>query len=274
MKRLRWQAILGILVYTAAVVAIALTWPQRAAAAPKRTLQVFAASVLTEAFSEMERAFERANPDVDVTISFGATSMLRTQVEHGATPDVFESADEKNIRALVQSGYIVGGYAPIAHNRITLIVPLKNPAHIRSLADVARPGVSLVGCNPEVPVGAYTEQVVAKLGQSGKFGADYAKRVKANFRSLEPNVKGIVAKVITGDADAGFCYVSDVNENVRKQVKVIPIPSQYNVLASHFIGVVKGAHEPQMSKRFIAAVLSPAGQGILKRHGMIPVKGE
>jgi molybdate transport system substrate-binding protein len=274
MESLRRQSCFSIYVCMALLLITFLGSSLSVAAAKEQKLQIFAASSLTEAFNEMERAFERANPGVDITSTFAATSVLRSQIEHGATPDIFASADLKHMQALTQKGIILGKYVPIAHNRIALIVPAVNPARIRSVADTAKPGVSLIGCSVEVPVGAYTIQVIDKLGASGKFGADYSKRVKANFRSMEPNVKGIVAKILTGDADAGFCYESDVTTSIRKQVKVIPIPIRYNVLASSYIGVVKGVSNPQLAKRFISAVLSPAGQAILKRHGMVPLKGK
>jgi len=237
----------------------------------KRELQVFAAAVLTEAFTEIEQIFEQRHPGVDVKISFAATSILRLQVEQGARPPVFESADEKNIRTLEQGGYIIGKPSTLAYNKLTLIVPAPNAAKINSLGDLARPGVALVGCSPEVPIGAYTLQMLEKVEKSGNHGPDYAKLVKANFRSLEPNVKGIATKIMLGEADAGICYVSDINPEVAKRVKVIPIPDEQNVLAAHYIGLVKGAPNLDLGQEFVRLALSPEGQAVLARHGLIPV---
>jgi molybdate transport system substrate-binding protein len=244
-----------------------------ALAAPKREVQVFAASVMTEAFTELKGIFEKSHPGVEVKIQFAATSLLRTQVENGAKPDVFESADERSIKALWQNGLVPGRYQPMAYNRLAVIVPTENRKHIASLSDLTKPGITLVGCAPEVPVGGYTLQLLDNLDKSGKFGRDYKKRVQANFRSLEPNVKGIVAKVLTGDADAGFCYASDINANVKDKVSVIPIPEQYNVKASHYISLIKECKNADLGKQFISLTLSPQGQAVFARNGMIPVKG-
>ena len=272
MTTLSWRNILIGLMGLAMLLVGVLASAPPAAAAEKQELQVYAASVMTEAFTELKRVFEKKHPETNVLLNFGATSMLRTQVENGATPDIFESADYTNINTLWRKGYIPGKYQPMAHNRLVVITPAENRAHINSLEDLTRPELILVSCAAEVPVGAYTLQVLDKLNKSGKFGSNYKKKVMDNFRSLEPNVKGIVAKVMLGDADAAFCYASDINENIMKKVKVIPIPEQYNVLASHYIGLVKGCRNPEAGKQFIALTLSPTGQAIFARNGMITLK--
>lgn len=241
-------------------------------AAGKQEVQILAASVMTEALTEMKQLFEKSHPGVITKPSFASSSMLRLQVESGAIPDIFESADYANIKPLMDSGAITGKVYPIAHNRLAIIIPKGNPGKIHSVADLANNKLYLVACSPEVPIGNYTVQALDKLQNSRQFGSDFKKRVQANFRSLEPNVKGIVTKVITGDADAGICYVSDVTAGVAKQVKVIPIPDKYNVMATHYIGVVKGCRYPRLGWKFIDFVLSPAGQQVFERHGLIAIK--
>lgn len=271
-KKVFWSGAVALSLIVAVILTVGLAGPQGVQAAGKQELQVFAASVMTEAFETLAQEFERTHPQVDVKNNFAATSVLRFQVEQGATPEVFESADLKSITALQQGGYIVGQIEPVAHNSLTIIVPTANPARIRTVADLARPNLTLVGCSPEVPVGAYTLQMLDKLQASGKYGKDFKRRVTGNFRSLEPNVKGIVTKVMLGDADAGICYASDVNPEVAKRVKVIPIPEKYNVKATHYIGIVKGCRNPAQGREFIKLVLSPMGQHIFKCKGLVPVR--
>ncbi len=266
-----WRRVLSAGAVAAVALLLSLGFAIKAEAKQRQELQVFAASSLTEALTEVKQVFEKSHPDAEVKTSFGGSSVLRFQVEQGATPEVFESADEANIKALWQKGYIAGKYRPLAYNSLTVIVPAANRANINSPQDLARPGVVLVGCAPEVPIGTYTLEVLDKLEKSGKFGKGFKERAQANFRSLEPNVKGIVAKVALGDADAGICYVSDVSPEVAKQVKVIPIPEKYNVRSSLYVGLVKGCRNPDLGRRFIDFSLSPAGQAIFSRHGLTPV---
>ncbi len=240
--------------------------------AAKQEVQVFAAASLAESLTEMTEAFTRLHPGVEVKTSVAATSVLRLQVEQGAQPEVFESADEMNMQALEKGGYLLGKPSPLAYNKLTVVVPAANPAKINSLADLARPGVRLVGCSPEVPIGEYTLQALDKMERSGKFGPDYSKKVQANFRSLEPNVKGIVTKIMLGEADAGICYASDVAPALAKKITAVPIPEDYNVRAALFIAQVKGARNANLGREFINLALSPEGQAVLARHGLIPVK--
>src|SRR5215510_19118 len=66
-----------------------------------RTLTVFAASSLTDAFNEIGKNFEAANPGVTVTFNFAGSQALQTQIEQGATPDVFASANKTEMDNLI-----------------------------------------------------------------------------------------------------------------------------------------------------------------------------
>ena len=81
---------------------------------------------------------------------------------------------------------------------LVLIVPRDNPGRIEALADLARPGLRLVTAAPQVPIGAYTRQMLAKMSKDPAYGADFASRVLANIRSEEDNVRAVVAKVQFG----------------------------------------------------------------------------
>src|SRR4051794_1554085 len=60
-------------------------------------LQVLAASSLTEAFTDLGKAFEADHPNVKVTFSFAASSALAEQVNQGAPADVVATADESSM---------------------------------------------------------------------------------------------------------------------------------------------------------------------------------
>ncbi len=100
MKRLLSISLL-LSVFSAACGARAAT--QTSAPAP-RTLTVFAAASLTQAFGEIGRAFEAANSGVTVTFNFAGSQTLQTQIQQGAPVDVFASASGTNMDALVAGG--------------------------------------------------------------------------------------------------------------------------------------------------------------------------
>ena len=66
-------------------------------------------------------------------------------------------------------------------------------------------------------------------------------------------------------------YRSDVTHAVARMVHVLEVPEAYNVLASYPIAVLKTSRNPSQAQAFVDLVLSPGGQGVLKKYGLIPV---
>jgi hypothetical protein len=100
-----------------------------------------------------------------------------------------------------------------------------------------------------VPVGHYTREMLAKLSSQPGFGSKYGQQVLANVASYEENVKGVVAKVQLGEADAGVVYRSDATGSVASQLTTLEIPEAANVIASYPIAVVRGAASPNWPRR-------------------------
>ena len=129
-------------------------------------LSVFAAASLKDALAAVKAAYESAVPGVTLIVATDASSTLRTQIEQGAPADVFLSADTKNPDALVDGGLADGQTVVFARNRLTVIVPLDNPAAIATATDLARPGIKVVAAGDEVPITKYATQVVEGLAHS------------------------------------------------------------------------------------------------------------
>jgi len=237
---------------------------------PSPSLRVFAAASLADAFREIAREFERAHPGISVQLNLAGSNQLAAQLEQGAMGDVFASADQRWMDHVGSLSLIAGQPALFARNRLIVCVPRTNPARIERLQDLARPGVKVVIGAQAVPVGAYSREALEKLGRTQGFPRDFARRVLANVVSEEENVKSVVGKVQLGEADAGLVYRSDVTRALARFVRVFEIPDSANVIASYPIAVVKDAPEPAAAQAFVALVLSPEGQGIVRRHGLIP----
>jgi molybdate transport system substrate-binding protein len=234
-------------------------------------LTVFTAASLTEAFTEMGANIEQANPGTRVLFNFAGSPTLRTQLAQGARADVFASADEPNMQGAQKEGTIAGEPRLFVRNQLVAIVPVANPAQVMRLHDLAKPGVKLVLTKPEVPVGHYARQALARMSQDAAFGPEFATRVLANLVSEETNVKQVVAKVQLGEAHAGIVYASDVTPAVRAAVQMLAIPEPFNVIAHYPIAVVRDALNAAGARAFIDYVLSPAGQAILTKHGFLAV---
>ena len=234
-------------------------------------LLVLAASSLTDAVTELAETLPKQPgfAGVRITMSFGASSQLRVQLEQGAVADVFESADAPQMEMAVRAALIKWAPTVFARNRLVAIVPREGRAAINALTDLARPGVKVVSTARDVPIGAYTIQALGKLAADPAYGAGFDQRVLANVVSEEPNVRQIVAKVQLGEADAGFVYASEVTPRVAADVRVIEIPERFQPQAEHLVGVTRSARAPVLAQRFIDHLLTPAGQTLLKRYSFL-----
>ena len=120
------------------------------------TLTVYAAASLTKTFEQIGAEFEKQHDGVKVEFSFGGSSDLVSQIQEGAPADVFASADEANMEKLTGEDLQADDPQNFASNTLEIVTPPDNPAGITSFADLAKDGVNVVVCAPEVPCGAAT----------------------------------------------------------------------------------------------------------------------
>lgn len=265
MKHFFVLTILLSLILTACGPAVTLhsTVAQAIGTAP-RTLTVFAAASLTDAFTEIGKNFESANPGVTVMLNFAGSQALRTQIEEGAPADVFASANNAEMNTLVSDKLVEDGKLQIfLTNQLVVILPAKNPAGINKLQDLAKPGLKLVLAAEDVPVGGYARQSLDKM--NGRFGSDFKDKVIANVVSNEDNVKQVVAKIQLGEADAGIVYTSDAS--AVPDLPTVEIPASLNVVAKYPIALLNRSTNTALARSFIDYVLSAEGQQVLKKWG-------
>jgi molybdate transport system substrate-binding protein len=169
---------------------------------------------------------------------------------------VFASAAPKYTQELFREG-LVEQPVRLAANRLAVIVPEGNPAGLRDVADLARPGVRLVLASEQVPVGGYAREALQVLSLQGAL---------ANVVSEEPDVKDVVGKVALGQADAGIVYTTDAR-TAGSRVRVLPVPARAQPDIRYEIAVVAGAPHPAAARRFVAAATGPEGRAALARAG-------
>ncbi len=256
----------ALLLAGCALAATPRAMPANSAPEP-RTLTVFAAASLTDAFTEIGRNFEAANPGTTVTLNFAGSQALRTQIEEGAPADVFASANSKEMDTLVTDGAVDASVPQMfLTNRLVVILPADNPAGIDKLEDLTTSGVKLVLAAQEVPVGNYSRRALDLM--AGKFGVDFKEQVLTNVVSSEDNVKQVVTKVQLGEADAGIVYTSDAF--AAPELQQIEIPDDVNIIATYPIAPLLKAANTDLAKAFIDYVLSPNGQAVLQKWGFTP----
>jgi molybdate transport system substrate-binding protein len=235
-------------VRTGALAAIVLALAAPASAGTAR-ITVLAASSLTEVFPLID-----SRPHY----SFGGSDDLALQIREGAPADVFASASPKYPQDLFRRG-LVERPRTFALNRLVVIVPRSNPAHIRTVFDLKRPGIRLVLATASVPIGAYARQVLARLGLSAAL---------RNVVSEEQDVKGVVGKVALGEADAGLVYITDVKP-VAGQVRTIQVPARGQPAVRYELAVVVSSRHKSAARAFVARVLGEVGRGQLAAAGFL-----
>lgn len=228
-------------------------------------LRVLAASSLTEAFEDVASAFEAQHPDVTVLLNFAGSQVLRLQIEQGAPADVFASANEAHMDALVQAGR-VDDVSVFARNTLVLAVPLQNPAHLERFEDLARVPRVVLGA-PTVPVGAYTKDLLERAREA--YGDEFVDAINRHVISYEANVRLALAKVQLGEADAAFVYNTDVQAAGR--AKAVALPDELVTPTRYVVAKVLRTHTLQSTARFMRFLLSSQGQALLRKRGFLAV---
>src|SRR5438477_1370004 len=231
------------------------------------SISVLAASSLQPAFTAAAMVYERSHPDTTLTFGFDASSALRTKIEQGAPADLFASADLINAQKLVQDGFAIGPVQPFAGNRLAIVVPSDNPAHIVTPLDLARAGVRLVAAGEDVPISVYAPQLISALARQPGYPPGFAAQVAANVISREDNVAAVVAKVALGEGDAGIVYGTDALAS--SELTEVPLPADLNVSVTYAAVVLNGASAPGAARAFLAWLTSAAGQAVLARFGFV-----
>ena len=246
---------------------------QRAKQPFPKTLTVFAAASLTESFGDLGRQFEAAHPGVRVVFNLAGSQQLVAQLEQGARADVFASANTKEMDAAISASLVISGTQRVfARNRLVVIYPKSNPGRVTVLTDLARPGLKLDIADASSPIGQYTIEMFDAMSRDPALGGDLGDRIRTNVVSYEENVKAVVAKVRLGEADAGVVYTSDVTVEAAKELGTLEIPDRFNRIALYPIAPLAKAPEPELARKFIGLVLSPAGQQVLRSYGFIPAE--
>ncbi|HET6683239.1 MAG TPA: molybdate ABC transporter substrate-binding protein [Gaiella sp.] len=223
----------------------------RADATPQARITVYAAASLTDVLPTIDGSQQ---------YSFGGSNTLAAQIEHGAPADVFASANTTLPSRLHAKG-LCSKPVVFTRNTLVIVVPSANPARIRRMRDLTRPGVKVVVAGQGVPVGDYTLEALkhAKLSVA----------VLANVVSRETDVREVLAKVALGVADAGLVYSTDA-KTVSRRVTVIGLPARAQPTVRYGICVVEGSGDGAAARAFVTRVLSRAGQAKLVAAGFLP----
>jgi molybdate transport system substrate-binding protein len=218
-----------------------------AASVGSSQITVFAAASLAQTFPKIDRASR---------YSFAGSDQLAFQIQQGAPADVYAAASPKYPDRLYAQGLVTKPVV-FATNKLILLLPRSNPAGITSVFDLKKPGIKLVIGQKGVPIGDYTRTILENLGLSG---------VLSNVVSQETDVKNIVGKVVLGQADAGFVYVTDAKPAAGK-VRIVQLSGRAQPKVKYEIAVVKASKNRAGAQAFVKKVLAKKGRAALAAAG-------
>ncbi|MGZ4449358.1 MAG: molybdate ABC transporter substrate-binding protein [Nocardioides sp.] len=218
----------------------------------KATITVLAASSLTGTFTELAHRFEADHPGVTVKLSFDSSATLAQQAADGAPGDVLATADTSTMDSARSA--LDGTPQVFATNTMVLVTPADNPAGITGFPDIEQQGVSFVVCVPTAPCG---KVAAALLDDNG---------VTAKPASQEVDVKSVLAKVTSDEADAGLVYRTDA-QAAGDAVESFEVPRAHDELTTYPIAALQQSDHADLARAFVALVTSSAGQDVLDQAG-------
>lgn len=230
----------------AAVLAAGCGGDDPAGAGGERRPTVFAAASLAQVLPAL---------DPDARYSFAGSNELATQIREGAPADVYAAANAKYPGQLFAEG-LVEQPVTFASNRLVLVVRAGAAHGMEAVEDVTRPGTKLVIAAAGVPAGDYTRELLDAL---------HLRDALANVVSNEDDVKGVVAKVALGEADAGFVYATDAA--AADGVTTVELPSDVQPPIEYQVAVVARSRNREAAEAFVRRLLGPAGRSALEAAG-------
>src|SRR5215475_10819286 len=250
-RRLVFFTVVSALALLALLAGPASSGTRRAGTAARTQITVYAAASLTDVFPAI---------DSHEKYSFGGSNALAAQIEQGAPADVFASANMKLPTQLNGDG-LCSKPVVFTRNRLVIVVPKKNPAHIHNIYDLTKSGVKIDIAGAGVPVGSYTLQILKNMNMTDA--------VLKNVVSQETDVREVLAKVALGEADAGFVYSTDA-KTVPGQVIALKVPAWAQPKVQYGICTVASSANKSAAHAFVKRVLSKRGQRKMLAAGFLP----
>ena len=242
--------------WTLASVCLALL----SAAAPQGLL-VSGAVSLSDALYEVAAAY-RAAGGAEVRINLAGSNVPARQIVNGAPVDVFISADAAQMEVVASRGLLVpSSRRVIASNQLVVVAQPERAAAVREAFGSAGPAIRrlALGDPAAVPAGVYARQYLERR----RLWAAFEGRVVPAV-----NVRGALAAVQSGGADAAIVYRTDVPRDASLVV-ALAIPVSETPGVDYHAAALRAARQPEEAARFLAFLSGTTGQAILARHGFL-----
>ncbi len=229
-------------------------------AASAEGIRVGAAISLREAVSEIAASYE-SQTGQRVEFTFASSGKIQAQIQVGAEIDVFISAANKQVDALVEEKLVnPASRRVVVTNRLVLVVPADAkhpPASFEGLADA---GVTKVAAGEPktVPAGQYAQQV---------FAAMHLTEALSDKLVYGANVRQVLNYVERGEVSAGVVYATDAMQSGKK-VRVVSVAKEGTHEPIVYPGVVVTASQkPKAAKQFLDYLGAAESKAVFEAKG-------
>lgn len=218
------------------------------------SIMVFAAVPLKPVFALLAGKFQSENPGATVDFDFGTSSELANKLTQGAAADIFASADSAQMDTVAKADLTSSDPVNFASNTLVIVTAPGDPKQIHSFADLAKTDLRVTVCQSQVPCGVAAQRIEDNSS------------VHLRPASEELTVAEVLAKVASGEADAGLVYVTDALKAGDK-VSTVKFPESAEVVNIYPITILKHASQPALARKFVDLVTGTTGQQVLSKAG-------
>lgn len=253
-KKLGFRVLVVLLAFGLAVLNCAWLFPAK----KREEVKVFAASSLTDVLQEAAVDFEAKNPGIKISFNFASSGALQTQIEQGAEVDIFASAGNKQMHALMDERLITAeAIHDLAGNQMVVIARKDSNLTVGSPRDMVQAKAIAIGYPNSVPAGKYGSEI---LKGQGIWDQARDKLVYAI------NVRQVLQLVETGQADLGIVYATDVRASSKVKV-LYTVPLRMHTGINFPIGTLSNSKHAEAANLFIAWLLAPEGRELFEEYG-------
>lgn len=241
-------------------------------------LIVFAAASMTETLTELGNSYMDEHKNVTIQYNFDSSGTLKTQIQEGADCDIFISAGQKQVNQLDKDAsadvntegldfVLEGTRFDILENKVALVVPEGNPAGINSYDDLkaklADGSIKMAMGNSDVPVGQYTQKILAY------FGLNEDELAAAGAITYGSNVKEVTTQVSEAAVDCGIIYATDAYSANLKVVDTATKDMCGQVI--YPAAVMKTTKNEEAAKAFLKYLTEDTANKVFEGVGFTPI---
>lgn len=249
----------------AMVIAVLFTGCSKPEIKEEQTLTIAAAASLEYSYVEkLIPMFEEKNPGIKIEGVFDSSGKLQTQIEEGLNADVFMSAANKQMNALVEKNIVESeSVVELLENKIVVIVPESSDLEIHNFEDIKNAATIAIGDPESVPAGQYAKEALTSLGVWSE--------VESKL-SLGTNVTEVLNWVSENSAEAGVVYATDAATTDKVKIMAEAPEGSLKKKVIYPVGIVSASQNKEAAKLFVEFLSSEEALSVFEEYGFTPNK--